>query len=310
MISTANNNTKQLVILSGKGGTGKTSLAAALVHLASCSEFKPVFVDADVDAANLALVTDAQPQETYPFVSSKLAEIDPEKCNLCHKCFEMCRYDAIALPSEENPSYSVIDLLCDGCAACVYSCPESAIEMIEQQDGTWYRSSSSYGPLFHAELFPGAENSGKLVTEIKQNAKRYAEDHHYPLMILDGPPGIGCPVIASSTGVDLAVLVAEPGLSGIHDLQRIIGTLKHFKIPIFIVINKADLYPKGTQDIHSLSISENIQVIGQIPFDSSIPHAMVNGLPISKYAPNVAAALSINVIWLKIKGYLFEQPIK
>ncbi len=150
---------KQLVILSGKGGTGKTSITASLVHLASQSQLKCVFVDADVDAANLALVTGAKHLEKHDFTSSKLAQIDPESCNLCNKCYEVCRYNAIEQANEKHRSYKVIDLLCEGCASCVYSCPQSAITMIEQHDGEWYSSTSPYGPLYHAELFPVSENS-------------------------------------------------------------------------------------------------------------------------------------------------------
>jgi len=298
---------KQLVILSGKGGTGKTCLTAALVHLSSQSRTKSIFVDADVDAANLALVVEAKNIETTAFNSSKLAHIDPDLCNNCKKCYEVCRYNAIKIPSNSNESYKVIDLLCDGCASCVYICPQSAIEMVEQQDGEWYFSSSPYGPLFHAELFPGAENTGKLVTLIKQHARLFAEDHdEYPLIIIDGPPGIGCPVISSSAGVDLALLVAEPGLSGLHDLERIIKTLGHFKIPIVICVNKANLYSKGTREILQMAASKNIQIIGEIPFDNAIPESMVRGMPVTKFLPDSPASKEIESIWIEIQRELFK----
>jgi MinD superfamily P-loop ATPase len=298
---------KQLVILSGKGGTGKTSITAALVHLASQSPTKSIFVDADVDAANLALVTGAEHLEQHDFISSKLAQIDPECCNLCNECYEVCRYDAIELPTEAYPSYRVIDLLCDGCASCVYSCPQSAIKMIDQQDGVWYFSSSPYGPLFHAELFPAAENSGKLVTLIRQHANQFTEnDGVHPLIIIDGPPGIGCPVIASSTGVDLALLVAEPGLSGSHDLQRVVQTLKHFEIPQVICINKADLYEKGVEEIKHFAEENNIQIIGELPFDTSIPKAMVQSKPVTEFSPNSPASNEIKKLWGKLQKILFD----
>ena len=298
---------KQLVILSGKGGTGKTCLTAALVHLSSQSKTKSIFVDADVDAANLALVVEAKNIETTAFNSSKLAHIDPDLCNNCNKCYEVCRYNAIKIPSNSNESYKVIDLLCDGCASCVYICPQSAIEMVEQQDGEWYFSSSPYGPLFHAELFPAAENTGKLVTLIKQHARLFAEDHNeYPLIIIDGPPGIGCPVISSSAGVDLALLVAEPGLSGLHDLERIIKTLAHFKIPIVICVNKANLYSKGTREILQMSASENITIIGEIPFDNAIPESMARGMPVTKFLPNSPASKEIESVWIEIQKEIFK----
>lgn len=298
---------KQLVILSGKGGTGKTCLTAALVHLSSQSKTKSIFVDADVDAANLALVVEAKNIETRAFNSSKLAHIDPNLCNNCNKCYEVCRYNAIKIPSNSNESYKVIDLLCDGCASCVYICPQSAIEMVEQQDGEWYFSSSPYGPLFHAELFPAAENTGKLVTLIKQHARLFAEDHNeYPLIIIDGPPGIGCPVISSSAGVDLALLVAEPGLSGLHDLERIIKTLAHFKIPIVICVNKANLYSKGTREILQMAASENITIIGEIPFDNAIPESMARGMPVTKFLPNSPASKEIESVWIEIQKEIFK----
>jgi len=298
---------KQLVVLSGKGGTGKTSLTAALMHLAFLSKRESVFVDADVDAANLALVSDARPLEDHPFTGSQLAVIDPAKCNQSGLCFEVCRYDAILRPDAEGSPYQVIDLLCDGCAACVYSCPESAIQMVQQQDGEWYHSASTFGHLFHAELFPGAENTGKLVTTVKQHAKLFAEDHQRSLIIVDGPPGIGCPVISASAGADLALLVAEPGVSGCHDLKRIIKTLEHFKIPILICINKADISFEGTKAIHALAHDSGHTVIGEIPFDHAVPLAMVNAQPITTFSPEGPASGAIKNIWQKVQHQLFGE---
>lgn len=301
---------KQLVVLSGKGGTGKTSLTAALMHLAFQSNLESAFVDADVDAANLALVIDANPLEKHPFTGSQLAFIDPAKCNQSGLCFEVCRYDAILKPEQTNTPYQVIDLLCDGCAACVYNCPESAIQMVQQQDGEWYHSTSAFGHLFHAELFPAAENTGKLVTTIKQHARLFAEDHHLSLIIVDGPPGIGCPVISASAGADLALLVAEPGVSGRHDLQRIIKTLEHFKIPILICINKADISNEGTKAIYALARDLGHTVIGEIPFDDAVPLAMVNAQPITTFSPEGPASEAIKNIWLKVQNQLFSEGKK
>lgn len=297
---------KQLVILSGKGGTGKTCLTASLIHLSSLGGEKAVHVDADVDAANLALVIEANPQETHTFGGSLSANIDPQMCVNCGRCFDVCRFDAIAKLENVQDGYHVIELLCEGCSSCYYACPEGAIQMVQQQDGEWYHAKTSYGHLFHAELFPGAENTGKLVTTVKQHAKLYAEDHKLPLMIVDGPPGIGCPVISASAGASLGLLVAEPGVSGLHDLERIIKTLEHFKIPILICINKADLYPIGTLAIYDLAKSRNIPIIGEIPFDNTIPHAMVLGQPITKYAPESSAAIAIQQIWKSTQTVLFE----
>ena len=308
MNSNSNTKTKQCVILSGKGGTGKTSLAASLIHLSS-QVVQGVYVDADVDAANLALITKAIPQEKHRFSGSKLAVISPDECSLCGVCFEVCRYDAIRKPNQDTPSYQVIDLLCDGCAACVHACPESAITMVIQEDGEWYHAITPYGHLFHAELFPAAENSGKLVTLIKQHAKLYAEDHQLPLMIVDGPPGIGCPVISACSGADLALVVAEPGVSGIHDLERIIQTLVHFKIPVLICLNKANLYAEGTQAIRSFAASNGYQICGEIPFDKVIPRAMVQAKPITEFAPESAVSHAIQDIWSELHQTLFGKGI-
>jgi MinD superfamily P-loop ATPase len=298
---------RQLVILSGKGGTGKTSLAASLMHILSQSEYAGVFVDADVDAANLALATTATALETHPYWGSQSASIDPVLCNQCGNCYQICRFDAITQPNLPMDAYRVKELLCEGCAACVYACPQSAIKMIKQQDGEWYHSLTPFGHLFHAELFPGAENSGKLVTTVKQNAKLFAEDHNLPIIITDGPPGIGCPVISASAGADLALLVAEPGVSGLHDLDRISQTLNHFRIPILICVNKADLYPQGTRAIENYALSHGYKVAAQIPYDDVVPKSIVKAQPITQFAPNHPVSLAIISAWETIQQSLFEN---
>jgi MinD superfamily P-loop ATPase len=304
---THKNSLNQLVILSGKGGTGKTSLAASLMYLSSKSQFQGVFVDADVDAANLALVSQAVPIESHIFMGSQCAEINTEKCNQCDRCFEICRFNAINRPDIGRDFYAVNDLLCEGCAACFHVCPQAAIQMNKQQDGEWFHSTSPYGHLYHAELFPGAENTGKLVTTVKQHAKLYAEDHDIPLVIIDGPPGIGCPVISASAGVDLALLVAEPSVSGIHDLERISAMLKHFNIAILVCINKADLYPEGTQAILQLAKDHGYPIAGKISFDDVVPQAIVKAQPVSQFAPNSRAAKEIELIWKQIKKVIFKK---
>ena len=238
---------KQVVILSGKGGTGKTSLCAAFAHLGSRPEVleRPVLADADVDAANLGLVLMPEPAEPQEFWGGSLAVIDADRCTGCGACIAVCRYYAI-LPDTAHPPALLVDpVACDGCAACVYACPEDAVRMEPQQEGNWFHSKTPFGDLFHAELFPGRENSGKLVTLVKQQARLWAEDTHSPLVVIDGPPGIGCPVISACAGSDLGLIVAEPGVAGQHDLKRILGTLQHFRVPAAICINKADISPEG-----------------------------------------------------------------
>jgi len=299
--------TKQLVVLSGKGGTGKTSIAASLVHLSSQSKYPGIYVDADVDAANLAIILDADTIETHSYWGSQTAVIDTELCGYCDLCYQVCRFNAIHKPTSENQAYRVIDFLCEGCAACAYQCPEFAIKMVDQQDGEWYHSHTHFGHLFHAELFPGAENTGKLVTTVKQNAKLFAEDYGLPLMIVDGPPGIGCPVISASGGADLALLVAEPGVSGLHDLERIIQTLKHFHVPIVICVNKADIYPEGTQAIVKFCQSNNYPILGYIPFDEVVPTSIAKAQPITKFAPENQVSTAIIAIWKHLEEKLFNE---
>jgi MinD superfamily P-loop ATPase len=277
------------------------------MHLISESPRKGVFVDADVDAANLALVTEAEKLETHPFGGSQVAIINPDDCINCGVCYDVCRFNAIEEPAETDNGYLVKELLCEGCSACFHSCPESAIRMVKQQDGEWYHSLTPYGHQFHAELFPAAENTGKLVTTIKQNAKLFAEDHQLPLIVIDGPPGIGCPVISASAGADLALLVAEPGVSGLHDLERIIKTLQHFNIPALVCINKADLYAKGTKEIYNLAKNYKYKVIGEIPFDKAIPLAMVNAQPITRFAPHSKASKVIHQMMKKIMTMLHQE---
>ncbi len=298
---------KQLVVLSGKGGTGKTSITAALAHLAVEGEpgIPAVLVDADVDAANLGLVLLPEIAERHEFWGGSLAEIDPACCRGCGACADVCRYDAV-IP---GITYAIDPTACDGCAACVYACPEQAICMVQQLEGEWFRSQTHFGALFHAELYPGRENSGKLVTLVKQHAKLLAEDQHIPLVIIDGPPGIGCPVISASAGADLALVVTEPSLSGLHDLQRALGMLQHFRIRTLVVINKADIYPQGSKDIHQYAAEHNVEVIGEVPFDPGIVEAMVHGQPMTVYQPESVSAQALRSIWESLAARLHADEV-
>lgn len=299
---------KQLVILSGKGGTGKTSLTAGFAYESARGDLpmRTVLVDADVDAANLGLVLEAEPVEQHEFWGGSLAEIDETLCTGCAMCEPVCRYDAI-FPHKEILGVLWVDpIACDGCAACVYACPEEAIEMVPQQEGFWYRSQTPYGEFLHAELFPGKENSGKLVTLVKQQGRLAADDRAAQLVVIDGPPGIGCPVISACAGTDLGLVVTEPGQAGLHDLQRILGTLRHFKIETVLVINKADLYPEGTAAVKQFAEKEGLVVIGEIPFDENIPKAMLAGKPVSLLYPESAAAKAIQQIWLKTVAKMMQ----
>jgi len=302
---------KQLVVLSGKGGTGKSSLVAAFAHLSSLDSLDPhtIIVDADVDAANLRLVI--QPQESSPaeFWGGSLADIDPELCLGCGDCASVCRYDAV-IQQADRKIFQIDPMACDGCAACVYACPQKAISMIQQQEGLWFYSKTPYGDLYDAELFPGKENSGKLVTTIKQRARLCAEENHASLIVVDGPPGIGCPVISACAGANLGLIVTEPSVMGLHDLKRILGVLQHFKIPTVICINKSDLYPEGTRHIEEFASLEGIQILESIPFDEHIPQAMLKGMPITAAFPNSESAKSIRHLWDSVLGLLNREAKK
>ena len=293
---------KQLVILSGKGGTGKTSVTAAFAHLSANDErsIKSVFVDADVDAANLSLVLNPEDPQTHEFWGGSLAEIDQSMCIGCGACVPVCRYDAILPDFDHGQVYWIDPVACDGCAACVYACPQEAISMVKQQEGHWCQSKTPYGILYHEELFPGRENSGKLVTLIKQMARLDAEETGSKMVIIDGPPGIGCPVISACAGADLGLIVTEPSMAGLHDLKRVLGTLQHFHVPTVICINKWDIYPDGVRQIQEYAAQQDIELLGLIPFDDHILDAMLRGLPITVLYPDSPAAQAIKSIWDKV----------
>jgi MinD superfamily P-loop ATPase len=290
---------KQLVILSGKGGTGKTSISAALAHLCALeiSAKNTILVDADVDAANLSLAVNPFLGEPNKFWGGSLAHIDTLECIGCGSCESVCRYDAVMMDQEHPGAYKIDTVACDGCAACVYACPVDAIQMLPQQEGIWFESRTNWGKLIHAELFPGRENSGKLVTLLRQKAAQEQSNIQTGLIIIDGPPGIGCPVISASTGVDLALIVTEPSLSGLHDLKRILGVLNHFNIPSLICINKADIYEQGAKDIRMYAAQNGLQMTADVPFDESIPDAMISGLPVTVAQPDSKASRSVRLVW-------------
>ena len=299
--------TNQLVILSGKGGTGKTSVTAAFAHLASEGKenYPLVLADADVDAANLELVLNPKVIESHDFYGGKVANIDQEKCSSCGTCFAICRFDAVL--ELEDGQYVVDPIACDGCAACIYQCPEEAITMEEEMAGQWFRSESRFGSLFHAALLPGGENSGKLVTIVKQNARLLALDESIPLVLIDGPPGIGCPVISAVSGADIALIVAEPTAAGVHDMQRVLSTTEHFGIKSMVCINKADIYPKGSKQIENFCHEEGIELVGSIPFDLTVTEAMVQGQSVTDFASQAPASKALQTIWRTVITHIKER---
>jgi MinD superfamily P-loop ATPase len=291
---------RQLVILSGKGGTGKTSVAAALAHLAS-EEMSIVLADADVDAANLELVLEPTKLEEHAFMGGQVAIIDPDLCQLCGRCYKVCRFDAV-LPGDDT--YRVDPLACEGCASCVYQCPEDAIHVEEQHAGLWFRSDTRFGPLFHAHLFAGQENSGKLVTLVKQHGRLLALDEGRDLLLVDGPPGIGCPVISANAGADVALLVTEPTVSGVHDLERILGTVRHFRVPALVLINKADVNPAHTASIEAYCRAQGIDLVGKLPYDTVVTQAMIQGQPVTIYQPEGTMTAALREVWDRVRRHL------
>ncbi len=288
---------KQLVILSGKGGTGKTSVTASLAHLAA-RETRIVLADADVDAANLDLLLAPTILEKHDFSSGVIAKIDPAACISCGICTDVCRFDAIDVI---DGVYTVDEIACDGCAACFYQCPANAISLPTPVVGQWFHSDTRFGPLLHAHLFAGQDNSGKLVTLVKQEAKLLALDENREYVIVDGPPGIGCPVISAASGADMALIVVEPTVSGVHDLERAYATTAHFGIPTMVAVNKTDINPERSQEIIAYCQQVGLPLIGTIPFDTIVTEAMVNGQPITEYAPTHPVSAAMYSLWEQIR---------
>jgi MinD superfamily P-loop ATPase len=282
---------KQIAIVSGKGGTGKTSIAASFASLAG----KCVIADCDVDASTLHLLLNPRVLVQQEFRGSKLASIDKEKCIECLLCEKACRYGAIR-------NLRVDPFLCEGCGVCAFLCPKGAIELTEKVSGYAYISETKYGPMAHAKLGAAEANSGKLVALVRQNAILLAKQKGLDLIIIDGPPGIGCPVIASLTGVDIAVMVAEPTFSGIHDLQRIMGLAEHFRLKPLAIVNMYDLNEENGARIIDFCEARCVEVLAKIPFDPSVTEAMVQGKTVVEYAPHAPASVKIREAWEKIKG--------
>ena len=283
---------KEIVVLSGKGGTGKTSIVASFAALAQSK----VLADCDVDAADLYLLLKPELKEKNEFWSGQVAFIDKEKCTECALCQEVCRFGAVE-------DYVVDPVSCEGCGFCYQVCPVDAISMRESMSGHWFISNTKYGYLSHARLGIAQENSGKLVALVRQNAKSIAEKEGLGYIITDGPPGIGCPVISSLSGANLALLVTEPTLSGIHDLERVIGVCRHFGIPPLVCINKYDLNEENSYEIENYCHREGIEVAAKIPFDNVVTEAIVQGLPVVEYSGNKVTQ-QIKELWQIISAKL------
>ena len=325
---------RQIVVISGKGGTGKTVITGAFAALAK----NKVMADCDVDAADLHLLLGPEIKERYVFKSGVTAVIDNAKCTQCGKCIEVCRFEAIYRPKpiprnsknfrdrvpeisrkfqgidhspqKENRGLSTMDdglridpISCEGCAFCSFACPVKAIEMEENTSGEWFISDTRFGPMVHAKLGVAEENSGKLVALVRQRAEEIAEKQNLDWVIVDGAPGIGCPVIASITGVNCALVVTEPTLSGLHDADRVIRVAKHFGVPVKLVVNKYDLNLEMTEKIEEYCRRNNISFVGKVGFNKSVVKAMVEGKTIIEYSDNEVKD-AITRIWDELQKEL------
>ncbi len=298
----------ELVVVSGKGGTGKTSLVGALAALSK----NKVLVDCDVDAADLHLILNNKVVSTNEFIGGKRASIDEEMCTGCGLCAAYCRFDAIKPSSnstnESMGKFQVSEFSCDGCGVCVRHCPEKAIEFNPTVSGQWYISETSYGPLVHARLGLAQANSGKMVSMLRQQALLLANKRGSDLILVDGPPGIGCPVIASTTGADYILIVTEPSMSALHDMERLLRLTTHFAIPTGICINKCDINREMTSRIEEFARRQKVKVLGKIPFNHAVTASQLSGTTIVEYADN-GVSQEINLMWSNLCDQFGEKKL-
>lgn len=282
----------EIAVISGKGGTGKSSITAALVNLLN----KVVLADCDVDAANMYLIFSPENIEEKSFVGAEKAVIDYSLCTNCGKCMLYCRFDAITKPANK---VLISDVFCDGCGLCARICPVDAIKMIPSEDSKMVNGDFKHGKLVYGHLAPGEENSGKLVNMVRDKAKKVAEQNNIKHIIIDGPPGIGCPVISTITGVDYVVIVTEPSLSGLHDLERAIDLVSQFNISAGVIINKADLNDSIGEKISNFCKSKNVEIMGKINFNPDFVNAMVECKSIVGYNPESTSVSELKNIFAR-----------
>lgn len=287
---------KELVVISGKGGTGKTSLVACFSALATSK----ILADCDVDAADLHLILQPEIKIKTEFYSGKKATVDYSKCYKCYRCKSLCKFDAI------SDSIEINEMNCEGCGVCEYFCPVKAITLNPHCSGEWYISETRSGKLLHAQLGIAEENSGKLVTTLKNEARKIAKEDNAELIIIDGSPGIGCPVIASISGASLVLIVTEPSLSGIHDAKRVYELTQHFKIPACMCINKFDINTELTGELEDFCAVNSIEIVGKIPYTDEFTKAQFEHLSIVEYSDNHISK-QIKTIWEKTYFKLLEK---
>lgn len=281
---------KEITILSGKGGAGKTTVVAALASIAE----NVVFCDNDVDAADLHIIFNPQVKESYSFDSGTIATINPDICNNCGLCENSCRFTAI---HKNNTGFPEVNpLQCEGCRLCERICPTNAITSCLKLNNHWFVSETRFGTLVHAKMGPGEENSGKLVTKVRERAKEIAKENNANYVINDGPPGIGCTAIASITGTDAVLLVIEPTVSGLHDVKRLVKLVNSFDIPLFATINKYDINKAFTKIVEDYLSENNIPLVGKIPFTKLMVESMIEGKTVLEYS----SAENINYPFIEI----------
>ena len=296
---------RELVILSGKGGTGKTSITAAFASLAE----NMILCDADVDAADLHLILEPDFKESLDFIGGNEAIINPEKCTQCGRCIEVCRFDAVSF-NDVRDTFEVDPIECEGCGVCVDLCTEQAIDFPKTICGQWYISNTRFGPMVHARLGIAQENSGKLVSLVRQEARKIAKKNNLDLILTDGPPGIGCPVIASIGHATAILIIAEPTVSGIHDMERVGQLSKHFNIPAMVCINKYDLNLDQTEKIETLAKKDHIAVVGKISFDKIFTEAMIQAKTIFEYNKASQTSVEVRQVWDNILSLpKFNKPV-
>ena len=281
---------KELIVISGKGGTGKTSIMAAFSSLAESM----VLCDADVDAADLHLIMNPKVIRRTDFQSGNTAVINKDQCTECDLCRELCRFNAISADYKVNP----ID--CEGCGVCVHFCPEDAIDFPVSTCGEWFVSDTRFGPMVHARLGIAEENSGKLVTLVRQEARKLAEAKNLDLILTDGPPGVGCPVIASIGGANAVLIVTEPTVSGKHDMERVAQLAAHFKVPAMICVNKFDLNLELTREIETYAEKKGLSCLGRIPFDPVFTKAMIQAQTVFEYDGRSTVGEAIRGTWQRL----------
>jgi MinD superfamily P-loop ATPase len=283
----------ELVVISGKGGTGKTSIVASLAVLAE----EVVLADCDVDAADLHLVLEPTVVERHSFDSGHEAVIRPEDCDACGICHEVCRFDAVQRV-EEPPGFRIDPIACEGCGVCVHLCPRQAIDFSDRRCGDWFLSDTRCGPMVHARLGIAAENSGKLVTLVRDQAKQVSQRLGRTPILIDGPPGIGCPVIASITGASGVLIVTEPTVSGLHDMTRVLQLTRHFGIRAAVCVNRWDLHPEGARRIEELAREHDALAVGRIRYDPTVTRAQVEARAVVEL--DGPAADDIRDLWLRL----------